>query len=98
VCAHWGGGLPFYAMMPEVKEVLRNVFFDSAASPFLYIPEVYKQVGELVGFDRVLFGSDYPLLPQGLLLREIDTLNLSPEVKEQILSGNARRLLGITGD
>ncbi len=98
VCAHWGGGLPFYALMPEVKEVLRNVFFDSAASPFLYIPEVYKQVGELVGFDRVLFGSDYPLMPQGRLLREIDTLNLSPEVKEQILSGNARRLLGITGD
>lgn len=98
VCAHWGGGLPFYALMPEVKEALRNVFFDSAASPFLYVPEVYKRVSELVGVDRVLFGSDYPLLPQGRLLREIDSLDLSPETKEQILSGNARRLLGITED
>ena len=36
VCAHWGGGLPFYALMPEVKEGLANVYFDTAASPFLY--------------------------------------------------------------
>ena len=98
VCAHWGGGLPFYALMPEVKEALRNVFFDSAASPFLYVPEVYNRVSELVGVDRVLFGSDFPLLPQRRLLREIDSLDLSPETKKQILSGNARRLLGITED
>ena len=34
VCAHWGGGLPFYALMPEVKKAMSNVFFDTAASPF----------------------------------------------------------------
>jgi predicted TIM-barrel fold metal-dependent hydrolase len=32
ICAHWGGGLPFYALMPEVKKTLANVYFDSAAS------------------------------------------------------------------
>lgn len=95
VCAHWGGGLPFYALIPEVKEALENVFFDSAASTFLYVPEVYHRVSELVGVDRILFGSDYPLLPQGRLLREINSLDLAAETKEQILSGNARRLLGI---
>jgi len=98
VLAHWGGGLPFYALMPEVKAALRNVYFDSAASPFLYVPEVYRQVSELVGVDKVLFGTDYPLLRQGRLLKEIDSLNLPPEMKEQILSGNARRLLGIAED
>ena len=25
VLAHWGGGLPFYELMPEVREALRNV-------------------------------------------------------------------------
>ncbi|GAI63616.1 unnamed protein product, partial [marine sediment metagenome] len=30
VCAHWGGGLPFYALMPEVKQAMNNVFFDTA--------------------------------------------------------------------
>jgi predicted TIM-barrel fold metal-dependent hydrolase len=98
VCAHWGGGLPFYALMPEVREAMRNVYFDSAASPFLYVPEVYRRVSDLVGADRILFGTDYPLLRQGRLLREVNSLNLPPETREQILSGNARRLLGITGD
>ena len=98
VCAHWGGGLPFYALMPEVREAMRNVYFDSAASPFLYVPEVYRQVSELVGADKILFGTDYPLLAQHRLLKEIDSLNLPSETREQILSGNARRLLGISGD
>ncbi len=95
VCAHWGGGLPFYALMPEVKEAMRNVFFDTAASPFLYTPQVYSQVIQLVGADRILFGTDYPLLAQSRLLEEINSADLSEEARELILSGNARRLLGI---
>jgi len=97
ICAHWGGGLPFYALMPEVKKALRNVFFDTAASPYLYAPQVYNQVIQLVGADKVLFGSDYPLLPPSRLLDEIWALDLPEETKNLILSGNARRLLGISG-
>jgi len=95
VCAHWGGGLPFYALMPEVREALKNVYFDTAASPFLYSPRVYNQVSQLVGADRILFGSDYPLLPQSRLLREISSTDLPEEARSLILSGNAGRLLGI---
>lgn len=95
VCAHWGGGLPFYALMPEVRQALEDVYFDTAVSPFLYRPEIYRHVTQLVGADRVLFGSDYPVLPASRLLREIDTVGLSEEDRMEILSGNARRLLGI---
>ena len=95
VCAHWGGGLPFYALMPEVKQAMKNVFFDTAASPFLYSPQVYNQVIQLVGADKILFGSDYPLLAQSRLIKEIRSLDLPEEVKSLILSGNAQRLLGI---
>ncbi len=95
VCAHWGGGLPFYALMPEVKQAMSNVLFDTAASPFLYSPQVYSQVIQLVGADKVLFGSDYPLLAQSRLLGEIRSLDLPEETKSLILSGNARGLLGI---
>jgi predicted TIM-barrel fold metal-dependent hydrolase len=95
VCAHWGGGLPFYALMPEVKRVMGNVFFDTAASPYLYSPPIYNQVIQLVGGDKILFGSDYPLLPQSRYLKEINSLDLPEETKDLILSGNARRLLGI---
>jgi predicted TIM-barrel fold metal-dependent hydrolase len=97
VCAHWGGGLPFYALMPEVKKAMGNVYFDSAASPFLYTPEVYRQVIKLVGADKVLFGSDYPLLAQRRLLDEIETLDMPEETKNLVLAGNALRLLGIEG-
>ena len=95
VCAHWGGGLPFYGLMPEVKKAMNNVFFDTAASPLLYNPQVYNQVIQLVGAERILFGSDYPLLAQGRLLKEIKALALPEETESLILSGNARRLLGI---
>jgi len=95
VCAHWGGGLPFYALMPEVKTALANVFFDTAASPFLYQPRIYPQVAELVGRDKILFGSDWPLLRPSRLREEIDSLDLPDATREMILSGNARRLLNI---
>ncbi len=62
ICAHWGGGLPFYALMPEVKDALENVWFDTAASPFLYSSSVFPAVVNLVGTENILLGSDYPLV------------------------------------
>jgi predicted TIM-barrel fold metal-dependent hydrolase len=97
VCAHWGGGLPFYALMPEVKKAMANVFFDTAASPLLYTPEIYNQVIKLVGADKILFGSDYPLLAPSRLIKEIKALKLGEETENLILSANAQRLLGIKG-
>jgi len=80
--------------MPEVKRAMSNVFFDTAASPFLYDPQIYNQVVQLVGADKILFGSDYPLLEQSRLIQEIRSLDLPEETKGLILSGNAQRLLG----
>lgn len=93
VCAHWGGGLPFYELMPEVENALKNTYYDTAASPFLYSPRIYKQVSQLVGIDKILFGSDYPLLSQERLIKEIRASDLSEGEKGLVLSGNARNLL-----
>jgi predicted TIM-barrel fold metal-dependent hydrolase len=93
VCAHWGGGLPFYALMPEVRKALQNVYFDSAASPYLYQSKVYSVVAGLVGEDKILFGSDFPLLPPRRLLAQIESENLPYETKRRLLSENACRLL-----
>ena len=49
VCAHWGGGLPFYALMPEVSTALEKVYYDTAASPYLYKPEIIRYISEIVG-------------------------------------------------
>ena len=95
ICAHWGGGLPFYTLMPEVKRALENVYFDTAVSPFLYSPAVYRRVNDLVGPGKIIFGSDYPVMSAERIITEIDSAGLPQEDREAILAGNARKLLGI---
>lgn len=94
ICAHWGGGLPFYALMPEVAEALKNVFFDSSASPYLYRPEIFRHVAEIVGVEKILFGSDYPLMLPSRIIKQLLSLDMGEETEALILGGNARRLLG----
>ena len=95
VCAHWGGGLPFYGLMPEVGETMRNVYFDTAATPFLYKPQIFKQIADIVGSDKILFGSDYPLLSPKRIIDQLESVELSPEDKAKILGGNAQKLLSV---
>ncbi len=95
VCAHWGGGLPFYALMPEVEKALANVWFDTAATPFLYKPQVFLQVANVVGSEKILFGSDYPLLSPKRILQQIESVDMSNADKAAILGGNARRVLSL---
>jgi predicted TIM-barrel fold metal-dependent hydrolase len=93
VCAHWGGGLPFYALMPEVAKALTNVFFDTAATVFLYKPQIFKQMSHIIGSDKILFGSDYPLVSQNRVIAQIQSAQLPEENKARILGANAQKLL-----
>ena len=94
VLAHWGGGLFFFNLLKkEVKEQLRNVYFDTAASPFLYDPEIYRIAIQLVGAEKILFGSDYPLLAPVRYFKELEAANLTDAEREQICGLNAARLL-----
>jgi predicted TIM-barrel fold metal-dependent hydrolase len=95
IAAHWGGGLPFYALMPEVRAAIGNVWFDTAASHLLYEPAVYRRVIDLVGVDRILWGSDYPLTPQAKALARARAAGLSDDELSAILGGNAAALLGL---
>ncbi len=93
VCAHWGGGLPFYALMPEVAKALANVFFDTAATVFLYDPEIFKQVSRIIGSNKILFGTDYPLMHQNRVIAQIQSSQLPQEDRNRIMGANARKLL-----
>lgn len=93
VCAHWGGGLPFYALMPEVAEALTNVFFDTAASLFLYQPQIFRQVSDIIGSNKILFGTDYPLISQSRIIAQIRHSELPEKDKNDILERNAQKLL-----
>jgi predicted TIM-barrel fold metal-dependent hydrolase len=93
ICAHWGGGLPFYALMPEVASALTNTFFDTAATLFLYRPTIFRHVAEIAGADKILFGSDYPLMSPRRVIAQIESLGFPQETETMILEDNARRLL-----
>jgi predicted TIM-barrel fold metal-dependent hydrolase len=42
VCAHWGGGTIFYELMPDVARVMCNVYYDTAASLYLYQDDIFE--------------------------------------------------------
>ncbi len=94
VMAHLGGGLPFYAAMPEVCAALANVWFDTAAIPYLYRPDAVVAAAITAGADRILFGSDYPLLKQRRVIDHVTSAPLTGEQHDKILGANAQSLLG----
>lgn len=104
ILAHLGGLLPFYELNRSVQNGMRNVYYDTAAAPLLYRPDVYRTVAQIAGAEKVLFGSDYPLLiyPRrsripgfGDLLAEIRGSGLDEEQLTLILGGNIKKLLGL---
>ncbi|MCR4398734.1 MAG: amidohydrolase [Firmicutes bacterium] len=96
VCfAHWGGGLLFYELMPEVRRVLENVYYDTAAGPFLYDPRVYDVAKASGCIRKVLFGTDYPLLGPERYIRRMGDGRLGDDDVRMILSENARRFLDL---
>lgn len=96
ILAHWGGGLLFYELLKkEAPETLARVYYDTAASPFLYRSDIYRCALDIVGPRRILFGSDYPLLPPSRYEKEMEEAGLGAEEKAALLGGNAARLLGL---
>ncbi len=98
IAGHWGGGFPFFALMPEVRALLAEgrLAFDSAASTLLYEPRVFEAVAELAGPELVLWGSDYPLRAQGRDLAAARAAVADPVLREALLGGNAARFLGLS--
>ncbi len=92
VLAHWGGGFFFYELMPEVARAAAGVLYDTAASPFLYRPLVYSLALRIIGPDRILFGSDYPLLSPKRYFSEMAEARLPASVQARIKGLNAGRL------
>ena len=101
ILAHWGGLLPVYELNFNIKENLKNVYYDTSASPLLYDDKVFKLMINCVGSEKILLGSDYPLrlYPKeqspadfSTFLQEIDGLGLGQEDKDSIFHRNAQRL------
>ena len=96
ILSHWGGGLPFYELMPEIKLAFKNVYYDSAASPFLYNPDIFSIMARLVGIKKMLFGSDYPVINQDRVLIQLEKSSLSESQKLTVQHTNIEKLISVT--
>ncbi|MCP4669671.1 MAG: amidohydrolase [Desulfobacula sp.] len=96
ILAHWGGGIFFYNIMKkETKTVFKNIWYDTAASPYLYDSRIYDIAVDANIADKVLLGTDFPLLTPDRYYRDIDNSDITPDQKKQILGDNAALIYGI---
>ena len=95
VLAHWGGGILFYEMMKEMKELMGNVFYDTAATPLLYNYKIFNVALEIVGANKILSGSDYPLLKQKTIYEQINNSDVGSGEKLSMLGQVAAKVFKI---
>ncbi len=104
VCPHLGGTLPFVFGRLEHQmtvlgrgprnlalpplEYLRRVYFDIVSPQ----PSAMRLLIDLVGTERLLFGSDYPWVKPAVILGALRSLDLSPADMKSILHENADTL------
>jgi aminocarboxymuconate-semialdehyde decarboxylase len=105
IMAHTGGALLMvlkrldngYELFPDCRkyinkppsEYAKQLYYDTAS---FYAPGI-MMAHEIVGPDRILFGSDEPLIGADTSL--IEGLSIPQDHKAKILGGNAARLFGL---
>ena len=96
ILAHWGGGIFFYNIMKkETKKVFKNIWYDTAASPYLYYSQIYDIAFHAGVLDKVLFGTDFPLLTPERYYRDNDNSSIKSDQKKKILGKNAALIFNI---
>ena len=109
VLAHLGGAIPFLAerldrgyyafqscrehLSRPPSEFLKNFYYDTVN----FDPNALQLAIDFAGADHILAGSDYPHQIGSLeqMVESLNQLDVSDEVRAQILGGNASRLLGL---
>lgn len=75
-----------------------NFYIDLSGWSPKYFPANLVQYANTLLKDRVLFGSDFPVIQPDRWLRDFDALPIKPEVRPLILKENAIRLLNLKAE
>ena len=73
-----------------------NVYIDTSAHLPRYYPRQLLHFMNTYGADKVMFGTNFPMLPLDVCARQAMALELKSEAKAKFLSLNARRVFGIS--
>jgi predicted TIM-barrel fold metal-dependent hydrolase len=109
IIPHFGAGLFREALM--AADQCPNIHFDTSSSnswmryhPHLTLDAVFRQALEVLGPDRLLFGTDSSFFPSGwqrplynAQLRALDAIGVDAASRAKILGGNFDRLFPVQG-
>jgi hypothetical protein len=94
VCGHIG--YPWTEEMVAVCRKHQNVYIDTSAYTTKRLPPelvAFMQTG--TGRQRVMFGTNYPMIPHAKALEGLDELGLDDETRGRYLASNAQRVFGL---
>jgi len=93
VCGHIG--YPWTTEMIAVSTKHSNVFIDTSAYTAKRFPKELVEYLKGNGCKKVLFGTNYPMIPAAKCLEDLEQLKLDEEVEELFLYGNAKQVFKI---
>jgi uncharacterized protein len=88
-------GYPWTEEMVAVARKHENVYIDTSAYTSRRIPPELIRYMNADGRDKVLFGTNHPMISPFRALEHLDDLGLDDEVRARYLDGNARRVFGL---
>jgi len=88
-------GIPWVDEMIAMAWKHEHVYIGCDAHRPKYWPASFTRYINSFGQDKVIFGTDYPVLPFKRTLEDIDALGLKPQVRRKLLRDNAIRVYGL---
>ena len=93
IAAHLGG----YKAWDEAHELAacggENIMFDTSSALWAITTERANQLISMLGSERVMFGTDYPVMYAENELNLFMKIKLTDEERQNILYGNAKNFL-----
>ncbi len=87
-------GWPWVEEMISMAWKFPNVFYGTSQYAPRHWTTELKSFAKGRGRGKVLFGTGFPVLGHADALKQVDELGLSPEAREMLLGGVARKVLG----
>jgi predicted TIM-barrel fold metal-dependent hydrolase len=85
-------GIPWTEEMIAMAWKHRNIYIGCDAHSPKYWPQSFVHYINSYGQDKVMFGTDYPVLDFERTRNEVEALGLKPQALQKLLRDNARRV------
>ena len=88
-------GIPWTDEMIAMAWKHKNVYIGCDAHSPKYWPESFKHYINSFGQDKVIFGTDFPVLPFKRTIEDIDAIGFKPEARRQLMRDNVIRIYNL---